>query len=181
MRLLGSFPTAAACAVTMVLLASCGSGHGSSASRNTVPPTSIESGSTTSAPSTTRATTIPTTGPTTAPAHGTTSTIAAVPPTSSPGGPAPGGPASTVHITDFRITPPSPVSCNAPTELELQWATSGATAVTLSIDGRVFAAYGPGPQDHLEPFACDGDPHTYTLGASAPGASTTASKTVTSR
>jgi hypothetical protein len=72
------------------------------------------------------------------------------------------------------------VSCNAPTEIELQWTTSGATKVTLSVDGRAFATYGPGPQDHLEYFACDGRAHTYTLRAEAGSAVATASKTVTS-
>jgi hypothetical protein len=79
------------------------------------------------------------------------------------------------------VTPASPISCTAPTEIELQWTTSGAVKVTLLVDGRNFASYGPGPQDHLEYFACDGKPHTYTLRAEAGGLTANASTTVTSR
>jgi hypothetical protein len=53
--------------------------------------------------------------------------------------------------------------------------------VILLVDGRAFATYGPGPQDHLEYFACDGRPHTYMLRAEAGGSTATASTTVTSR
>jgi hypothetical protein len=65
--------------------------------------------------------------------------------------------------------------------VELQWTSTGATTVTLSIDGRAFAMYGPGPQDHLEYFACDGRPHTYMLHAVGGGSSASQSLTVTSR
>jgi hypothetical protein len=118
------------------------------------------------------------TSPTTATPRRSTTSIAATPTT---GGGSNGGAASTVHITDFRVTPSSPVQCNAPTEIELTWTTSGAVKVTLLIDGRTFAAYGPGPQDHLEYFACDGRPHTYTLRAEAGADTATASTTVRSR
>jgi len=89
-------------------------------------------------------------------------------------------PASTVRVTDFQSKPPSPVSCNAPTQIELSWTSSGATKVTLSIDGRVFATFGPGPQDHLEYFACDGRAHTYTLRAEGGGQVAAATKVITS-
>jgi hypothetical protein len=72
------------------------------------------------------------------------------------------------------------VSCNAPTQVELKWTSSGATKVTLVVDGRNFATYGPGPQDHLEPFACDGHPHVYTLRAQGGGQVATATKVITS-
>jgi len=72
------------------------------------------------------------------------------------------------------------VSCSAPTQVELSWTTSGATKVTLVLDGRVFATYGPGPQDHLEYFACDGHPHTYTLRAEGGGQVAAASKVIQS-
>jgi hypothetical protein len=64
--------------------------------------------------------------------------------------------------------------------IELQWTARGATTVTLSIDGRAFATYGSGPQDHLEYFACDGRTHTYTLHAVGGGSSATVTRTVTS-
>jgi hypothetical protein len=174
MRLLGSIPTATAgAAIAIALLASCSSGRGSSSSTSTSPPTSVDTTST--RPRGTAASTAPvSTSPTTRPARPSTTTAAATPPTSA------SSTTSTVHITDFRITPPSPVPCNAPTEIELRWTTSGATKVTLSIDGRAFATYGPGPQDHLGYFACDGHPHTYTLRAQGGGETATASKTVTS-
>ncbi len=80
----------------------------------------------------------------------------------------------------MRITPPSPVQCNGPTMIELQWTATGATKVTLSVDGRPFATYGPGPQDHLEYFACDGRPHVYTLRAQSGATTVTATRVVTS-
>ena len=52
--------------------------------------------------------------------------------------------------------------------------------MTLVLDGRVFATYGPGPQDHLEYFACDGHPHTYTLRAEGGGQVAAASKVIQS-
>jgi hypothetical protein len=178
MRHLCSIPTAAAVVVVIVgLSAGCSGGHGSSSSTTTPTsfPTTSSSGknasrtSTSSRPNapTTAAATTPTTG-----THGSTNTTAAPPST--------GGAASTVRITDFRSAPPSPVSCNAPTQIELSWTTSGATKVTLSLDGRVFAMYGPGPQDHLEYFACDRRPHTYTLRAEGGGQVATATKVIAS-
>jgi hypothetical protein len=174
MRLLGSIPTVAAGgAIAIALLASCSSGHGSSSS-TTSTPTSLDTTSTVSAGST--ASTAPVSAtPTTRPVGRSTTTVAATPTTSSGGSTAP-----TVRVAGYRITPPSPVSCNAPTEIELQWTTSGATKVTLSVDGRLFATYGPGPQDHLEYFACDGRVHSYTLRAEGGGSTASATKFVTS-
>jgi len=72
------------------------------------------------------------------------------------------------------------VACNSPTMIELKWTSSGASRVTLSVDGAAFATFGPGPQDHLEYFACDGHAHTYTLRAQSGGSTATVSKTITS-
>jgi hypothetical protein len=68
-------------------------------------------------------------------------------------------------FSDVTITPASPVACNAPTMIELKWTSVGVSSVVLLVDGKPFATYGGGPQDHLEYFACDGATHTYTLQA----------------
>ena len=83
-----------------------------------------------------------------------------------------------MRITDFTVSPSSPVSCNSPTEIELKWNASGANSVALSIDGSQFATYTGGVQDHLEPFACDGRSHTYVLTARAGSATATATQIV---
>jgi hypothetical protein len=49
--------------------------------------------------------------------------------------------------------------------IELKWTSVGVSSVVLLVDGKPFATYGGGPQDHLEYFACDGATHTYTLQA----------------
>jgi hypothetical protein len=49
--------------------------------------------------------------------------------------------------------------------IELKWTSVGVSSVSLLVDGKPFATYGGGPQDHLEYFACDGAAHTYTLRA----------------
>jgi hypothetical protein len=49
--------------------------------------------------------------------------------------------------------------------IELKWTGTGVSSVALLVDGKPFATYGGGAQDHLEYFACDGAPHTYTLQA----------------
>jgi hypothetical protein len=85
-----------------------------------------------------------------------------------------------VRISDFTVSPSSPVQCNAPTEIELKWTALRTSSVTLSIDGAQFATYGGGAQDHLEPFACDGKPHTYVLTARSGSATATATQVVTS-
>jgi hypothetical protein len=85
-----------------------------------------------------------------------------------------------VRITDFTVSPSSPVHCNAPTSIELKWTSSLATSVELSIDGARFATFGGGAQDHLEYFACDGKPHTYLLTARSGSATATATQVVTS-
>jgi len=62
--------------------------------------------------------------------------------------------------------------------IQLTWTSTGATSVALSIDGKLFAAFGGGPQDHLEPLACDGKAHTYLLTAFGKGVQATATKVV---
>jgi hypothetical protein len=68
-------------------------------------------------------------------------------------------------FSGYTVMPASPISCNAPTMIELKWTSTGVTTVALLVDGKPFASYGPGFQDHLEYFACDGSSHTYTLQA----------------
>ncbi|MGZ6575724.1 MAG: hypothetical protein ACXVHJ_32510 [Solirubrobacteraceae bacterium] len=85
-----------------------------------------------------------------------------------------------MRITNFTSSPPSPVPCNAPTEIELKWTALRTTSVELSIDGAKFATYGGGAQDHLEPFACDGTSHTYVLTARSGSATATATQIVAS-
>lgn len=146
-------------AATILALAGCGGGHKKST------PTTTTSSST--APATTSTETAPTTVPpstTTTTAQGATTTTVAQ-----------------TTIRDFRISPASPVSCNAPTSIELSWTAVGATSVALSIDGSPFATFGGGHQDHLEYFACDGKVHTYTLTAKVGTTTATVSAQVTSK
>jgi hypothetical protein len=178
----GSRPIAfAGVAIAAAILASCSGGHGSS-SPTTTPSTTASSSTTgrSTVPRSTvpRSTAPPSTRPAGVPAHATTTSVST---SSTPPPPTTAGPTTKVRITGFRILPSSPVSCNAPSMVELQWTSIGATRVTLSIDQRAFATYGSGPQDHLEYFACDGGPHTYTLLAVGGGSTATVSKTVTSR
>jgi len=64
--------------------------------------------------------------------------------------------------------PPSPVICNAPTQVQLHWTTRGASKVQLRIDGgAVFATYPGGARDPLVPLDCDGETHSYALTARA--------------
>jgi serine/threonine-protein kinase len=72
---------------------------------------------------------------------------------------------------------PTTVQCNAPTDVELSWATENAQTVELSIDGTQAAALPPSGQD-LFPFACDGSPHTYVLEASGAGGDTSRQLTI---
>ena len=90
------------------------------------------------------------------------------------------GASNSVRITNFTVSPGSPITCNSPTMVELKWTASGATSVVLSIDGSQFATYSGGAQDHLEPFACDGRSHTYLLTAHAGTATARATLVVTS-
>jgi hypothetical protein len=141
------------------VLAGCSSGHKSS------PPTTTSSSSTsTSGPPTTTETSssAASSTPTTSPATTTTN------------------PSGSVRISNFTVSPPSPVSCNAPTEIELKWTASLATSVDLAIDGTHFASYKGGAQDHLEYFACDGKSHTYVLAARSGSATATATQVVAS-
>jgi hypothetical protein len=61
----------------------------------------------------------------------------------------------------------------------LKWTASGAKDVALYVDGGPpVAHYQNGARDELIPIACDGKSHTYTLKATAPGATATRSITV---
>jgi len=82
-------------------------------------------------------------------------------------------------VTALTSSPASPVACNAPTMIELRWQSLLVDSVDLSIDGRFFAAYGGGPQSHLEYLACDGHPHTYKVAAK--GGTPSATLVVTSK
>ena len=75
-------------------------------------------------------------------------------------------------VTGLTSSPASPVSCNAPTMIQLSWQSVLLNSVDLSIDGTFFASYGGGPQSHLEYLACDGKAHTYKVAAKggSPGA-----------
>ena len=142
--------------LAVFVLAGCSSGHKSS------PPTTSSTDSTTTTTETASSTSTTSSSSTTIP-----------PPTTT-------GSSSSVRITDFTVTPSSPISCNSPTEVELKWTGSRATSVVLSIDGSPFATYAGGAQDHLEPFACDGKAHTYLLTARAGSATATATLVVSS-
>jgi hypothetical protein len=138
---------ALACALALVGFAAC-----SSDKKSTTPPSSTTDTSsvpTSSTASSTTSSTGPTTTSTTPPSTGGTGTTISH---------------STV-FSGFTVSPPSPVSCNAPTMIELKWSSTGVSSVALLVDGKPFATYGGGAQDHLEYFACDGPPHTYTLQA----------------
>jgi hypothetical protein len=66
--------------------------------------------------------------------------------------------------------------------IELKWTTSGATKVTLAIDGPgIFGTYANGTHDSLFPLACDGHSHSYTLTATAPNAKATSSISVATK
>jgi hypothetical protein len=138
---------ALACALAVTVFGAC-----SSDKKSTTPPssTTISSSVTTSS---TASSTTSSTGPT------ATSTTP----------PATGGTGTTISgasvFSGFTVTPASPVSCNAPTMIELKWTSTGVSSVALLVDDKPFATYGGGFQDHLEYFACDGAPHTYTLQA----------------
>src|SRR5437763_10144183 len=144
--------------LALVSLAGCGSG-----SKATVPSTTTTTSS--SIPVTTTTTTEPssTTAATPAATSTTTSTVVR----------------SSVQISEFTVSPAAPV-CNAPTMIQLQWTTVGASSVDLSIDGKPFATFGGGAQSHLEYYACDGKPHTYVVTARAGAATATATRVVTS-
>ena len=64
--------------------------------------------------------------------------------------------------------------------VQFDWTAIGATSVGLSIDGRPFASYGGGAQDHLEFLTCDGKPHTYVLTARNGSTTATSSRVLTS-
>jgi hypothetical protein len=89
--------------------------------------------------------------------------------------------ATTTVFSGYSVTPASPVTCNAPTMIELKWTSVGVSAVDLLVDGAKFASYGGGAQDHLEYFACDGSPHTYTLQALVGSTTVTAVQVVKSK
>jgi hypothetical protein len=86
---------------------------------------------------------------------------------------------NTVSIKSFNV--PTTVPCSGPTTIGVSWSTSNATQVVLSIDGSVpFKTYpGSSGADNL-PFACNGQPHQYTITAKASnGAQATQTQTVT--
>jgi hypothetical protein len=159
MGLMGRALAAAVAVLVVFGLAGCSSGHKSSGSVTTT-----SSSTTTSAPTTTTASSSTTKSSTTTTSPQTATTKQSV----------------TVRISGISVSPSSPVSCNAPTQIELKWTATLATSVDLSIDGTRFATYNGGAQDHLEYFACDGKPHTYTLTARSGSASAIASRVVTS-
>jgi hypothetical protein len=132
--------------VAIVLLAACSSGG----KKSTPTPSSTLAPTSTIAAPTTSTTTVPatTTGP---------------PPPTTP--PTTASKNTGITITGFKATP-NPVECNAPTMSEFQWKVSGATKVTLSIDGAApISTFESGTQDLLLPVNCDGKTHTYTLTA----------------
>jgi hypothetical protein len=115
---------------------------------------------------------------TTAPA---TSSAAASTSTQPPVATSPGPPTTTaigVRIVSFT-GPRPPVTCNAPTSMQIDFETQNAKSVTLSINGGgVFATYTDGAHDELVPLTCAGSPQKYVLSAhGANGA--TVSKTLT--
>jgi hypothetical protein len=63
-------------------------------------------------------------------------------------------------ITSF--TGPGTVSCTAPTDVELSWATTNASGVTIARDGTQVATGDPSGSQQVE-FPCDGAVHTYVL------------------
>jgi hypothetical protein len=137
---------ALACALAVTVFAAC-----SSDKKSTTPPssTTVSSSATTSSTASTTSSTGPTTTSTTPPTTGGTGTTIS----------------GASVFSGYTVTPPSPVSCNAPTMIELKWTSTGVSSVALLVDDKPFATYGGGFQDHLEYFACDGAPHTYTLQA----------------
>ena len=147
-------------AALAIALSGCSSGHKGGAPTTSTTVTSTVPDSTT---------TVPGSGPTTSSIPAPTTTAATVPATTVP---------SPISISAFTVSPATPV-CNAPTQIQLQWTATGATTVELSIDGQFFATYAGGAQTHLEYFACDRKPHTYTLTARAGAKTATATKVVT--
>ncbi len=162
MRALDPFRTPIlAAGLALVVVTGCSS----SAKQSTPPTTSSSSTSSSAVPETSTSaapTSSTTAGPTTTLPAPTTSTTQ-----------------SSIRITGFTVSPATPV-CNGPTMIQLAWTAVGATTVDLAIDGSKFASYAGGAQSHLEYFACDGHPHTYTLTARSGPAAATASKTVSS-
>ena len=148
-------------ALALAALSGCSSGHKANAPATSTSSSTPGPGSSTISTSTTTAP-----GSTTGPRP----TVAAT--TTTPAAPA--------AFKDFTISPASPVSCSAPTMIELKWTGVGVSSVVLSIDGKAFATYGGGAQDHLEYFACDGKPHTYALTAKTGTTTATASAVVRS-
>jgi hypothetical protein len=105
---------------------------------------------------------------TTAPPASSTSTSAGPPPTTATG----------VRIVTFT-GPRPPVTCNAPTSVEIDFETEHATSVTLSINGGgVFATYTDGAHDELVPLTCAGALQKYVLSAHGSNG-VTVSKTLT--
>jgi hypothetical protein len=147
-------------AAALLALAGCSSGHKSSAPPAGTTTSSTVGDTTTSESSAPTSTTVASTS---------TTTVAPVTTTTNRNGP---------RITGYTVSPASPVSCNAPTMIQLNWTATLATSVDLAIDGKQFATYPGGAQTQLEYLACDGKAHTYRLTAHAGSATTTVSKIV---
>jgi FtsP/CotA-like multicopper oxidase with cupredoxin domain len=105
--------------------------------------------------------------PTTNPESTTTSTVASVLTTTATVALATttSTPTSKAAIVSYTLVgATSPITCNAPTQIELRWTTTGAASVAMHIDGgAALTHYANGPQDQLLPLTCDGKSHTYTL------------------
>src|SRR5690242_12950236 len=150
--------------VVMLLLAACSSGGKKSAPA----PSSTLAPTTTTAAPTTTTTSAPTGTATTVPTRPTT------PPTTTSNN-------TDITISGFKATP-NPIECNAPTMSEFEWKVTGATKVTLSIDGAApISTFESGTQDLLLPVTCDGKAHTYTLVATKGGAKSESSISVSTK
>jgi hypothetical protein len=146
-RRLHLVPVCVAAIVAIVALSACGSDKKSSSPTTTTAPETSTS-STTAAPSTTTSSVAPTTTTPTPPSAATTTT-AVVDPTA-------------VRIIWFT-GPTAPLTCNAPTSMELSWNTVNAKKIELHIDGQLFASFTKPAFDGLQPLACDRKTHTYEL------------------
>jgi hypothetical protein len=68
------------------------------------------------------------------------------------------------------------VQCNAPTSVELDWETRGASSVKIVLDKTSPYTYSDGAHQALLYLPCDGKTHTYELQATKNGV--TSSRTV---
>jgi hypothetical protein len=70
------------------------------------------------------------------------------------------------------------VQCNAPTSVELDWETRGASSVKIVLDKTSPYTYSDGAHRALLYLPCDGKAHTYELQATKDGATSTQSVSV---